>query len=273
MEPRNELPEVYDPSFHQPSEPEPPVGFSPGSDPRPLTGHKAALVGGVIGVVVFVIPFLRFVFSYLNILAHELGHTVAAWAFGYPAVPAFDWRYGGGVTLSSERSVPVFLICWAALASLIYLNRETPRFRNLFLIVAAIYGVAAFTDLHRIFELAMGHLTELCLAGIFLFRALTGRSVVHSVERPLYAACGVFMILGNLSLSWGLMTDVDARAAYGMAKGGGHWMDLDRLAIDYLGLGLPAVAFFLFAACWATPVAAYRIASRFGSAEPTGPFA
>ena len=44
---------------------------------------------------------------------------------------------------------------------------------------------------------------------------------------------------------------------YGMAKGGGHWMDLSRISIDYLGIGLPTVAFGLFLACWATPILAY----------------
>lgn len=261
MSRKDELPEVYDPSFHERPEPEP---DAPRALPVSTAGHKAVAAGAALGVAVYLVPFLRFVFSYLNVLAHELGHTVAAWAFGYPAVPAFDWRYGGGVTLSSERSLPVFLLCWAALGSLVYLSRDEIRRRNLLLIVVAAYGVTAFTDLHRALELAAGHGMELILAGVFLFRSWTGRSVVHAVERPLYAACGVFMILGNLSLSWGLMTDVDARTVYGMAKGGGHWMDLDRLALDFLGLGLPTVAFVLFAACWVTPPAVFWIASRFG---------
>lgn len=253
-----DLPDVYDPSrhsIHTPTEPSKP----PESRDVSAEGLRAVGIGAAIGVAVYLVPFLSFVFSYLNILAHEFGHALASWSFGYPAVPAFDWRYGGGVTLTGERHPLVFLACWGILGAAVYVNRHVSSHRNMVLAVVAVYGIVAFTPVHRIIELAMGHLMELILAGVFLYRSLSGRAVVHAVERPLYAACGVFMILHNVSLSWGLMTDIDARTAYGMAKGGGHWMDLSRISIDYLGIGLPLVAFGLFAACWATPVVVYCV--------------
>ena len=207
--------------------------------------------------MVFLVPFSRFVFGYLNTLAHELGHAIMAWGFGYPAVPAFDWRYGGGVTMSGDRSTPLMLLIVGALGVWTYSQRDNPRARNVLLGFGAFYGLAAFTPIHEIMRLAMGHTTELIIAGIFLYRALSGSAITHSIERPLYAACAVFMILENIVLSWGLMLDADARAAYGMAKGGGHWMDMSRIARDYLGVGLPFVAALLFLACLATPVLAY----------------
>lgn len=239
--------------------PPPPAPAAPPPAARELTaeGLRAVGFGALVGIAVYWVPFLRFVFSYLNILAHEFGHALTSWIFGYPAVPAFDWRYGGGVTLSSDRSTALMVLCYLGLAMLLHHNRELPGPRNLVVLSIVAYSIAALTPVHRVLELGMGHAMELILAGVFLFRSLAGRAITHDIERPLYASCSVFMLLHNLSLSWGLMTSVDARAAYGMAKGGGHWMDLSRISIDYLGVGLPTVAFGLFVACWLTPVLSY----------------
>lgn len=56
---------------------------------------KSLGTGFMIALVALLVPFLGFIFGYLGILVHELGHAVAAWMFGYPAVPAFDFQYGG----------------------------------------------------------------------------------------------------------------------------------------------------------------------------------
>lgn len=241
-------------TLYTPPDPTPPPPAVQSVTPA---GRKNLGIGAVLGVVLFALPFTRFVLSYLDVLAHELGHALAAWGFGFPAVPAFDWRYGGGVTLSNERSIAVLLICYGIFAVLLFRLRARPGPRNLLSALLVVYSIAAFTPLHEIVQLAMGHAMELLIAGIFLYRAIAGRAVTHAVERPLYAACAVFMILQNTALAWGLMRSAEARELYGAAKGGGHWMDLSRIAHDYLGVGLPAVAFLLFLACLATPCASY----------------
>src|SRR5258705_7805858 len=59
---------------------------------------RALGIGAVLAVVLTLIPFTRILFQPLITIVHELGHAVVAWMFGYPAVPAFDFSYGGGVT-------------------------------------------------------------------------------------------------------------------------------------------------------------------------------
>ena len=92
----------------------------------------------------------------------------------------------------------------------------------------------------------MGHGTELLIAGIFFYRALSGAAVVHSVERPLYAAIAFFIVFSDINFSYRLMTSPFARAEYADAKGGGHWMDFSRIAIDHLHVNLTSVAFLFF---------------------------
>ncbi|MEM9553836.1 MAG: hypothetical protein AAGC60_06235 [Acidobacteriota bacterium] len=207
--------------------------------------------------MVFAVPLLRFLLGYLSILVHELGHTVAGWAFGYPSIPSFDFRYGGGVTLLQERSTVLLLILYALFAWCVLAWRDVPARRNLALVVVALYSLAAFTSLHQLIVAAMGHAMELAIAAIFLYRALSGAAVASPAERPLYAMCGVFLAGGNLALAWNLMTDIDRRAAYSMAKGGACRMDLDVIAGEHLHVGVPAVAFLLLLATLATPLVAY----------------
>ncbi|MCP5050706.1 MAG: hypothetical protein GY940_26320, partial [bacterium] len=60
---------------------------------------KAMGIGAVITAVILYFPFLSFVFRYMITLVHEIGHAVFGWFFGYPSVPAFDFAYGGGITM------------------------------------------------------------------------------------------------------------------------------------------------------------------------------
>ncbi|MCH9650332.1 MAG: hypothetical protein K0U98_19015 [Deltaproteobacteria bacterium] len=228
-------------------------------------GRQALVVGVVLAIVVFAIPFVRFVASYLDVIAHELGHTLAGWSFGYPSVPAFDWRYGGGVTLNRDRSTLIVLLIYGLFAFVVVTIRDHVRSRNIALGLVALYSFTAFSPLHEVVLLAMGHAMELVIAGVFVYRAMSGEAIAHAVERPLYAACGFLILINNGALAWGLITDAGSRAAYGAAKGGGHWMDLSRIAQDYLGVGLPAVAFVLLLSALMTPLLSY-LAFRRGTA-------
>jgi len=50
--------------------------------------------------------------DYMRIFFHELGHCVTFWVFGYPAVPAFDFQYGGGMTYPVMGRRPCRLLLW-----------------------------------------------------------------------------------------------------------------------------------------------------------------
>lgn len=217
--------------------------------------RRAVALGAALAVAIWLVPLTRFVLGYMGILVHELGHTATAWLFGYPAFPAFDFQYGGGLTSRHERQLPlvlaiVALFCWG-----LWKTRERRRLCGAVGILFAAWAILATTWMHEALMKAMGHGAELLFVGIFLYRALTGSGVRVPAERPLYAMVGIFIWIECVGFAWKLIHDAGARAAYENAKGGGHWMDFSILAEQYLRVELSSVArLFLFAALVTPPL-------------------
>lgn len=247
--------------------------------PRPVTAHedeysdredeelpvspfgtdelKILAIGGAIAATSLVIPFVRNTFATLMILVHEMGHCLFNWLFGYPSAPAFDFMYGGGLAIALSRSSLLLVVWYTLLAVAIYRFRHNLGAVILLLVLAVVHAALAFTSGHEVLILFMGHGTELLIAGLFLYRAVSGRSIVHRIERPLYAAVGFFIVFKDLVFSYRLISSPTARMEYEQAKGGGHWMDFSRIAEEYLFVDLQAVAlFFLLCCVLALPVAA-----------------
>jgi hypothetical protein len=224
--------------------------------------RRALVVGGAMALVVYAVPFLRFVFYVLITLVHELGHALAAWAFGIPALPAFDFVYGGGVTIHQGRSVGLMILIYAAFLAIAYALRRNPGYLLGLAAWIVAYSLAAFTTVHEAIEVAMGHGSELIFAGVFLYRALDGRACRVPAERPLYAFCAFFILVSDVAFALGLLTSATQVADYEDAKGGGHWMDFSRLAEEYLHVDLQAVAFFFLLACVLVPVLAVAAQRR-----------
>jgi hypothetical protein len=112
--------------------------------------------------------------------------------------------------------------------------------------------------------IAMGHGGELAFAALFIHRALSGNACHHAAERTLYAWMGLHIVFHDIRFAFGLATNAFQREMYAGAKGGGHWMDFSRLADEFLGAPLEAVAggflvlcllppVLAFAACWLRP--------------------
>ncbi len=236
------------------------VGEQRGSEievpPEPLHMHKEdwivlAVSLGIVAVV-FGVPLLKHIFSTLMILVHEMGHMIFGWVLGYPSAPAFDLTYGGGVTFHTDRSTLLLIVIYALLIFLVFSFRKNIRAVIFLLTVTLVHFVLTITRLNQVVILFMGHGTELLIAGIFFYRALSGAAVVHSAERHLYAAIAFFIVISDTSFSYRLMTSSFARAEYADAKGGGHWMDFSRIAIDHLHVNLTSVAYFFFLFCLMT---------------------
>jgi hypothetical protein len=205
--------------------------------------------GLAITAIVFAVPLLKHIFRTLTTLIHEMGHMIFGWLFGYPSVPAFDLVYGGGVTVHTARSTLLLLVIYVLFGLAIFWLRKNVTAVVILVSLASIHLVFTLTALHELTVLFMGHGTELVIAGIFFYRALSGAAVVHYVERPLYAAIAFFLLFSDIGFAYGLMTSPFARAEYGDAKGGGHWMDFSQIAEDYLRVSLTGVAGFFFLCC------------------------
>ncbi len=224
--------------------------------PEPLRMHKEDwMVLGVglgIATIVFAVPLLKHIFSTLMILVHEMGHMIFGWILGYPSAPAFDLVYGGGVTLHTDRYTVLLIVIYSLLAFLVFSFRKNIRTVIFLLTIMLVHFVLTITCLNEVLILFMGHGTELLIAGIFFYRALSGAAVVHSVERPLYAAIAFFIVFSDVGFGYRLVASSFARAEYADAKGGGHWMDFSRIAIDHLHVNLTSVALVFFVCCLVT---------------------
>lgn len=216
-----------------------------------------SLGGGFVAAgLALQIPLAQAALGGLATLVHEMGHAAFGWLFGYPSVPAFDFAYGGGVTLHQERAL---LLCLAIAAGGVYgvwTLRDRPPSRDLAIGWLVVWAALALTRGHEAAILAMGHGGELAFATLALHRALSGHGCRLEAERPLYGLAGGFLVLSGMTFAWRLSTSAFHRAAYAGAKGGGHWMDLSRLANEHLHVSLETVATAFGIACLAPPAIA-----------------
>jgi len=213
-----------------------------------------ALVGGFIaGLAVSLVPGLTYIFSYLAILVHETGHALAGWFFGYPSIPSFDFFYGGGVTIQSDR----FIILTAVVLSLFAFLGYWVRYNSFAVFAvagfAAVYALLAFSRWHEMLIIALGHGTEFIIAGIFIYRAMSGSHIVQRLERPLYAFLGFFILIYNIEFMYSLINDAAFRLEYEFSRGEME-MDLSRIAHEYLNTDVASVAKIFLALALLTPL-------------------
>ena len=203
---------------------------------------------------------LTFLFSPFLTLVHELGHTCCAWIFGYPAIPAFDFMHGGGITFYRlERVSLLLLVMYCGFGFLLYRYRHNPLTVRVLLVVVGVYTLCAFTGLEQMLISAMGHGFELLFAGIFLYRALSGYACRYSIERPLYGMLGFFTLFYDIRFAHGLMFDPVAREIYEQGKGGFLDHDFVRLAGEFMGVDLFVVAALFLVCCLVTPVVVFWV--------------
>jgi hypothetical protein len=190
--------------------------------------------GLAAAIVVYWIPFTRFVFSAIVTLFHELGHAVMGWLMGYPSIPAFDFVYGGGLTPHGEFRRSIVIAIAVVFAYLAWLFREN---RKSLMIIGAIFLVWLFFVTREwrretIFA-AAGHGGELILAGIFFYKALSGTGWRHpEFERPLGAFVAFFVQINTTLFAWRLLHDAAFLDWYREGKGGALMHDLEVIALN-----------------------------------------
>jgi hypothetical protein len=210
-------------------------------------GLYCLLGGGFSALVILSMPFICFLITPLVTILHEFGHAITGWLFGYPSIPAFDFVYGGGVTMNTPRRMPLVFLIYLIFGFFIYRYRANRLSLLALLSMVLVYSICGFTRIHDFLIMSMGHGMELIIAGIFLYRAISNTSIVHAVERPLYAFLGLFIVFYDLRFAYWLISSASYRLQYGMAKGGGDWMDFSRVANEFMGGRLVMVSLsFLF---------------------------
>ena len=202
--------------------------------PRDAGAWKLLAGGLIAALIAHAIPFLEFILSPLVTLLHEFGHAATAWLLGCPAVPAFDFVYGGGITQHHDFQLPLGLLIGAGWAWLGWTFRRNPRSLALIGLCAGAWLGAVSSEWRRELVIAsMGHGGELILAGVLLFMALAGAGWrIPAIERPLGAFAAFFVQMQTLRFAWRLRHDAAFLSAYGEGKGGAMMNDLEVIALD-----------------------------------------
>ena len=217
-------------------------------------GWQSLAAGFFLAILLSLSSKLTFFFSYFIILVHELGHTCTGWIFGYPSIPAFNFINGGGITLQQERVTLMIVLIYLVISSLFYFYRNNRLTWQFLATSTAIYSLCAFTDIHKILNLSMGHGFELLFAGIFLYRAISGYGCRYSIERPLYGMLAFFTVFYDVRFAWQLIFDPSVRATYEEGIGGVLDNDFVLLAGEYFRVDLSVVVALFLALCALTPL-------------------
>ena len=193
------------------------------------------MAGGLAAALVaHAVPFVAFILSPLVTLFHEFGHAATAWLVGCPAIPAFDFVYGGGVTTHHDFQLPLGLLIGAGWMWLGWTFRRNPRSLAVIGTCAGVWLLAVSSEWRRELVIAsMGHLGEVVLASVLVFMALSGVGWrIPELERPLGAFAAFFVQLQTLGFAWRLRHDAAFLAEYGEGKGGAMMNDLEVIALD-----------------------------------------
>ncbi|MCS7030288.1 MAG: M50 family metallopeptidase [Gloeomargarita sp. SKYG116] len=224
------------------------------------TQRRILLIGLITAFVLCAMPFVRFVLSYLVIIIHELGHTATAWLMGYPAIPAFDFMHGGGVTLQlGERWALIPLVFYLAMGGLMYYFRRNWLTLTVLIILALMYTWIYFTRWHEWLLVAMGHGMELVFAVMFLYRAMTGWACQQPGEQTLYGILGFFILLYDLNFTRQLLFDATMRELYLLGKGDVLDHDFVRIAQEFWHVPLAWVVSLFGLSCLLTPLATWGL--------------
>jgi hypothetical protein len=234
------------------------------SDDRPLEPRKLdkpewtmLLVGPGVALLCFAIFWFWWTLQTFKTLVHEMGHAIFGWVFGYPSLPAFDFLWGGGMTLHFDRNTGMLLLVYVGLASLVYLYRKNTSTVIFLVVVIFFHALFSYTDINSVIILFMGHGTELIIGGWFIYRSLSGRSIIHPWERPLYAVIGFFVVFYDIAFGFNLIRDAGFREEYLEGKGGVCDNDFIRIARDHLHVKMNSVVYFFLFCSVITPIASF----------------
>ncbi len=191
-------------------------------------------MGLVVAIIVYAVPFTRFVMSALVTLFHELGHAVVAWSLGIPALPAFDFTYGGGITSYGQFHLSIALVIAGGFVFLAYRFRRNWKTLVVLTAVAGVWLFFVSSEWRRGFACAWGgHVSEFVLSAIFFYMALAGVGFrIPEIERPLGAFIAFFVQIHSIGFALKLRSDPNFLEWYRQGKGGMLMNDLESVALD-----------------------------------------
>ena len=201
---------------------------------------------------------VKHIVGYLNILIHEFGHFLSRMLFGYPSIPAFDFREGGGVTSYTTRSLWIMLLPLGGLIYVLYLIRGHVASVIIIVTTIVLFLLLAFTNGHDYLCIWAGHGMEVLIGGLFLYRAMSGSAVINPMERPVYAFCGWAMLMHTATFFFKLLTDDVEMIQYRMGK---SYVENDLVKIESMcrGLSVKLQCILFVLLCLIIPLLAFAV--------------
>lgn len=227
--------------------------------PIEKAGWQAIGIGFLLAIILRSFAILRILFHGFQVIVHEIGHAIAHWLFGYPAIPAVNILYGGGITISLGQSPLVLGLIYGCFAFFLYHFRDSRRRFILLVGFVGIYTFFLLTPLSKILMIFMGHGMELIAIVICLYFAIGGYFCRLDIERPLYAMLGFFLLFSDWENFREIIFNPDFREFYEQGIGGVIDNDFVILSRDYFNVDLSIVAGVFLVGCFFTPLVAFLL--------------
>lgn len=177
------------------------------------------IASAAIIAVLCILPATMFIFPLswiargsfvMDTMAHELGHSIYGWLFGYMNVPMiftlFHADKMGGMAMMLGHSTIVQVGAVLALGFACYYIMGTGYSIPL-AIFAVMIAAISISGYGMLVVNYMGHGNAIVVGGYLLYRAFAGLTPRGAVEKWLSAYFGFYLTLGNMFFSYRLMTD------------------------------------------------------------------
>jgi len=207
---------------------------------------------GLLGsIAVYSSNFLAFAFHYFTLLVHEAGHTIFDWIFGYPSIPYFDFVFGGGVTISSQRSLELIAIIYIIFGIFLFVYMNNILTAGIIFTLMIVYSIFAFTFLHHVVDSFMGYGTEVIFGVFCLYMSIRKNALIHILEKPVFAFFGFLFLLHNLKVSYFSITPYLFNPKAETIK------DFMNISEEYLPIEPRTISLVLFISCFICMIGVY----------------
>ena len=162
------------------------------------------VLGIILSPILSITPRLKFIGWIFTSIIHEGGHTIYSLFVGCPAFPRIS-LLGDAATEHQQQFFFMCVLIFCCVGYGLYKIWEYPFWRYVLIVLLAFYPFLVFNiHLKGLGHNFSGHLGELLVAGIFLWRAITGMSTGGEIDRAAYGAMGWYLIIHNVYLCFGI---------------------------------------------------------------------
>ncbi len=183
---------------------------------------KSLVIAIILALIVKIIPMLNFIIYYYTITAHELGHAITGWVYGYISIPTFDFINGGGTTYYVSRPVILQFLVVCIIFFLLY-KANTKSEKNItvtIIIIATIFCFTFLSPAHTFLLSFMGIGGELSFGFIIGWYALSMLKLSMNKKAVIYLFLATILWLNTIWFAVDLLFSRVSMSKYLTGKDG-----------------------------------------------------